>query len=53
MLLNDEQLDKLSEKYIYEFEFRTDTAHTCVRFCTSWATADEDVEALIADIKEL
>ena len=53
VLLNDEQLDKLSEKYIYEFEFRTDTAHTCVRFCTSWATADEDVEALIADIKEL
>lgn len=53
VLLNDEQLDKLSEKYIYEFEFRTDTAHTCVRFCTSWATADEDVEALIADIREL
>jgi threonine aldolase len=32
---------------------KTDEGHTAVRFCTSWSTADEDVDALIADIQKL
>ena len=27
--------------------------HTAVRFCTSWSTRDEDIDALIADIQAL
>ena len=53
LLLTGEQMNKLSEKYIYELEFGTDNSHACVRFCTSWATRDEDVRELIADIKNL
>jgi threonine aldolase len=32
---------------------KTDEGHTAVRFCTSWSTADGDVDALIADIQKL
>ena len=50
VLLTEEQAEKLSEKYFYEFEFKTNTGYSCVRFCTSWATTDEEVDELIADI---
>ena len=30
-----------------------DEAHSAVRFCTSWATSEEAVEALISDIRAL
>ena len=31
----------------------TEASNTAVRFCTSWATRDEDVDALLADIASL
>jgi threonine aldolase len=30
-----------------------DDEYSAVRFCTSWATKDEDIEKLIADLNEL
>ena len=45
--------EKLAEKYIYEFEQKIDEDHCCIRFCTSWSTPEEDVEALIRDIADL
>lgn len=46
----DEELDRLRGKYSFSEWKRIDEGHRAVRFCTSWATRSEDVEALIHDI---
>ena len=46
----DEELDRLRGKYSFSEWKRIDDSHRAVRFCTSWATSSEDVEALIHDI---
>lgn len=46
-------LEKLSEKYSYSFEKNTDVDHALVRFCTSWATTEEQVNELLADVAAL
>lgn len=53
-ILNYEQASKLAEKYSFtmnESELRK--APSQVRFCTSWATKESDVESLVKDISEL
>ena len=52
VILNDEQKEKLGEKYIFEIQGRTDGG-TIVRFCTSWATTQAETDALIHDIEQL
>ena len=52
-IMTDETLAKLGEKYAYSFWEKVDENHTAVRFCTSWATRSEDVDALIAYIQEV
>lgn len=52
-IMPDEHLDKLQEKYAYCFWEKVDETHSAVRFCTSWATKNEAVDALIADIETL
>jgi threonine aldolase len=32
---------------------KVDDGHRAVRFCTSWATRREDVDALVSDIESL
>jgi len=49
-ILKNTDLEKLSEQFISDFWCKTDTTHTAVRFCTSWATKQEDVKALIKAI---
>lgn len=49
-ILPDDRLGQLQKKYAFSFWEKTDAAHTAVRICTSWATRDEDVDALIADL---
>ena len=46
-------LEALKDKYSFEVWEKVDEEHTAVRFCTSWSTRDEDVDALIADIQRL
>ena len=48
-----ERVLALSEKYAMTLTAKPDAEHTAVRFCTSWATRDEDVDALLADIASL
>lgn len=43
----------LKEKYAFSFWEPFDEEQDVVRFCTSWATKEEDVLALIADIEKL
>lgn len=52
-IVPDAVLEKLAEKYTFSHWGKVDGFHTAVRFCTSWATREEDVDALIADIESL
>lgn len=52
-VLPDAHIEKLKEKYGFAFWERIDDMHSAVRFCTSWATTREAVEALIIDIGNL
>lgn len=52
-ILSDEQANLLARKYAFEYWTRIDESHTAVRFCTSWATREEDVQLLIAAIENL
>ena len=46
-------MEKLAEKYAFSFWCKVGDAHTAVRFCTSWATKEENVAELLEDIKKL
>lgn len=50
-ILEDSALEKLSEKYVTSYQQRMDENHSAVRICTSWATRQEDVDALCEDLK--
>lgn len=52
-ILPDSVLEKLAQKYVFCEQQRMDEAHRAVRFCTSWATREEAVEALCADLRLL
>ncbi|MBO5278734.1 MAG: low specificity L-threonine aldolase [Lachnospiraceae bacterium] len=49
-IMSDEKLGQLQDKYCFNYERRIDETHSAVRICTSWATKEEDVEALIKDL---
>ncbi|MCF0135720.1 MAG: low specificity L-threonine aldolase [Lachnospiraceae bacterium] len=46
-ILPDEKLEKLSQNFVFEPSGRVDETHRAARFCTSWATTEEAVDALI------
>lgn len=46
-------LEKLGQKYAYSTWAKVDEDHTAIRLATSWATREEAVEQLIADIQAL
>ena len=52
-IIPDAHLEVLKKKYSYSYTERVDATHSAVRFCTSWATQPENVDALIADIQAL
>ena len=52
-ILPDSVLEELGKKYVWCEMERIDENHRCVRFCTSWATQKENVDALCADVKRL
>ena len=52
-ILPDDVLDKLREKYSFAYQARVDETHSAVRFCTCRATKEENVEALLADIRAI
>jgi len=51
VIVSDEKLKELDEKYSYEYQMRYNETHSVVRFCTSWATKEEHVRQLIEDMK--
>ncbi len=52
-ILTQKQLEQLGEKYVYSFIEKMADGRSVVRFCTSWATREEDVRSLIDDISRL
>lgn len=50
VVLPDQKIEVLSDRYAFAYIARVDGAHSAVRFCTGWATRDEDVEALVGDL---
>lgn len=50
-VMPDSVLEKLSGSYGYSYQERVDDIHSAVRFCTSWATKEENVNSLIEDLK--
>ena len=49
----DSVLKKLGENYGCTYQERVDETHSAVRFCTSWATKEDNIDRLIADLKRL
>ena len=52
-ILSDDLLAALSKNFMFTEMERVDETHRCVRFCTSWATKAENVEALCAELRRL
>ena len=52
-ILPDTLLAKLSEEFTFSEQIRYDETHRVVRFCTSWATKPEAVDALCAKLELL
>lgn len=49
-VLDNETMERLSGDFLFSLWKKLDDEHTAVRFCTSWATREEAVDALIAAI---
>lgn len=52
-ILPDTLLDQLGKEFTFCEMHRVDEKHRAVRFCTSWATKPEDVDALCCALKKL
>ncbi len=52
-ILPDSVLKELAKSYVFCEQERVDETHRAVRFCTSWATKEESVQALCADLQTL
>ena len=52
-ILPDALLEKLAGEFSFTEMGRYDETHRTVRFCTSWATRQEQVDALCAKLREL
>ncbi len=51
-VLPDTLLEKLEREFVFEFQKRVDESHCAVRICTSWATTQENVDALCEALRE-
>lgn len=51
-ILPDSALDSLEKKFVFSPHQRVDESHRAVRICTSWATTQENVDALCRAIRE-
>ncbi len=52
-ILPSDLLDQLSNNFTFLIQQKIDDMHQAVRFCTSWATTEEAVNALCSDLERL
>ncbi|MBQ2960171.1 MAG: low specificity L-threonine aldolase [Oscillospiraceae bacterium] len=50
IILSNTQMDRLSQHVDFSFWEKYDDEHTVVRFATSWASTDTDIEKLINEV---
>ncbi len=51
-IFSDKVLEKIREKYVVEEQKKVGEDRTAVRICTCWATKEENVKALLSDLRE-
>ena len=51
--LPNQAIENLSEKYVFEPMGKKDENHSIIRICTSWATKEENVDALLCDLESV
>ena len=52
-ILSDAQIARLQEQVAFNTNARVDATHQAVRFVTSWATTDAQVDALLAVLAQV
>lgn len=52
-VFSEQEIELLGKKFLFERSARIDETHCAIRFCTSWATKAEAVDALIEAVKEI
>ena len=52
-ILSDDFLTELGKNFMFTEMERVDEHHRCVRFCTSWASTQENVDALCREMKRI
>ena len=52
-ILPDDVLAELKKRFVFSEQCRVDEGHRAVRFCTSWATKPENVDALCRELEKL
>lgn len=52
-ILPDTFLAELEKNFMFTEMERVDETHRCVRFCTSWASTQENVDALCAELERI
>lgn len=52
-VLSDDFLAELGKNFMFTEMERVDENHRCVRFCTSWASTRENVDALCRELKRI
>ena len=52
-ILPDAVLEELAKSICFTEMERVDETHRAIRFCTSWATPEENVQALISELRRL
>ena len=53
VVFENERLPELASRVEYGFWEKYDDSHTVIRFSTSWATKDEDVDELVRILMEM
>ena len=53
IVLKDSQIEVLSKEFALGYTERVDENHSVMRICTSWATKEENVDALIEALKAI
>ena len=52
-ILSDAVLEELAKEFCFTEMERVDETHRAIRFCTSWATSEENTEALCETLRRL
>ena len=53
VIIPDRVLDEIAKNFTFSLECRVDEEHRAVRFCTSWATKQENVDALCEALRKV